>query len=79
MHTYVMFCKSGKMFLKIKKKILPMLLMTSYACNKAKHIRTTNKFRKVAIVERERGKVKAWGKAGSTYYSFFKKIFFKGL
>lgn len=73
---YAMFFKSEKMFLKIKK-ILPMLLMTSYACNKAKHIRTTNKFRKVAIVEREARSKRGVRQAGSITH--FKKIHFKGL
>lgn len=54
-----------------------MWLMTSYACNKAKHIRTTNKFRKVAIMER-----KARSKHGvrqAQLITLFKKICFKGL
>lgn len=52
-----------------------MLLMTSYACNKAKHIRTTNKFIKVAIMER-----KARSKHGvrqAQLVTFFKKIMAK--
>lgn len=57
------------------QKILQMLLMTSYACNKAKHIRTTNKFIKVAIMER-----KARSKHGvrqAQLVTFFKKIMAK--
>lgn len=59
------------------QKILQMLLMTSYVCNKAKHIRTTNKFRKVAIVEREARSKHGVRQAQPS--TLFKKIHFKGL
>lgn len=55
-----------------KKKILQMLLMTSYACNKAKTDKNYKQVQKSGY-RGEGGKAKVWGKAARPITLFFKK------